>query len=579
MKFVNGWITKFESIIQTVFVIIWLSNLGPTDAYFSIYAIIAAISLYLIFSEKNNRDLGCNKIVLPLILSALFSFAVFLANYPLFTTIGDPALIGRSTSIVVNIINSVLSLLGGSFVFYPIFVYVFNQLPVNTNTSYDVKWYHWAAVFASIVIINLCHLFLVEYPGNATEDTFTQISEMAIGVYSNFNTFWHTMIFQSVLSAGYHLFSDLNAAIALFCSLQMILLAALFTYCLMTIHALGAPRWLLIGTYVVYLIIPYNMALSITIWKDVLFAASTLGLLCSWIRIIRNIGKSSLLNYIVFGLSSLLYFLSRTNGWLIYFVAFLFVVVPLRKNKKFLITMGLMAFLGWILLNPMLSFLGISDSDVVESLSIPIQQVSRVIADGCDLTEEEEALVSKVCDLDDIPVLYTSWLSDPMKEQIRSHDITYFENHIDDFRSMWLRLGLRYPWEYVKAWVDQTKGYWNAGYDYFLYSETITDNPYGVVKSGGGNPIASLFRLYFGLSRHVIFFEPLHSIGLHVWIVVLCFVLNLYRRRQEACLCVPLLLLVVGLCCGTPVYSCFRYVYPLFISFPLIVSTSLFVKE
>lgn len=579
MKLVRSWVPKTVSVLQTVFIIIWLSNLGSTDAYFSIYAMIAAVSLYLIFTGKHYRNVCSKYNVLPLVISSVFSFAVYLANYPLFTTIGDPALIGRSTSIVVNLINSILSLFGGSCAFYPILVYIFSNLPFKSGDLYEVKRYHWVCVFGSIVVLNLVHLFLVEYPGNATEDTFTQISEMISGVYSNFNTFWHTMILRSVLTVGYGLFSDVNAAIAVFCFLQMILLAAVFTYCLMTVHALGAPRWLLIGAYIVYLIMPYNMALSITIWKDVLFAAATLGLLSSWIRILKNIGKSSVLNYIIFGLFSLLYFLSRTNGWMIYLVTFLIVIIPLRKNKKFLLTMGSLAVLGWILLNPMLSFLGVSDSDVVESLSIPIQQVSRVIADGCELTPEEESLLSKVADLEDIPDLYTSWLSDPMKEEIRSHDPAYFANHFDEFRSLWLRLGLRYPWEYVKAWVDQTKGYWNAGYDYFLYSETITVNPYGVEKTGGGNPIASLFRLYFGLSRHVIFFEPLHSIGLHVWIVVLCFILSIQHRRPESCLCVPLLLLVVGLCCGTPVFSCFRYVYPLFVSFPLILSATVFVKE
>ena len=422
-------------------------------------------------------------------------------------------------------------------------------------------------------------MFLVEYPGNATEDTFTQISEMASGVYSNFNTFWHTMLLRTILCVGYNIFGDLNASVALFCALQMALMAAAFTYCVVTMHALGVPKWFLVSSYLIFLLIPYNMAMSITIWKDVLFAASTLILLSSWIRIMKCIGKIPFINYVVFVLSSILFFLSRTNGWMIYLVTFLFALIPMRHHRRLIAVMGFLAVFGWFLLNPMLSMLGVTGSDTVESLSIPIQQVSRVIADGCDLSTEEEALLSRVVDLESVPERYTSWISDPMKEEIRSHDLSYFENNLREYRTLWFRLGLRYPWEYVKAWVDQTKGYWNAGYDYFLYAETITDNPYGVVKTGGGNLIASLFQLYFGLSRHVIFFEPLHSIGLHIWILVLCFVLNVKHRRKESILSVPLLLLVIGHCFGTPVYSCFRYVYPLFVSFPLIVSTAIFVKE
>lgn len=241
--------------------------------------------------------------------------------------------------------------------------------------------------------------------------------------------------------------------------------------------------------------------------------------------------------------------------------------------------MGTLAMIGWVLLNPALVVLGVSEGDIVESLSVPIQQVSRVISEGCSLTEEEEKLLSRVVDLEEVPDLYTNWLSDPMKVELRSKDPDYFESHLSEYRNLWLRLGMKYPWQYLKAWVDQTKGYWNGGYPYAMYSETITGNPYGLEKSASGNPVASLFRLYFGLSRHVIFFEPLHSIGLHVWITVLCFILNLKKKREQAVIMVPLLLLVLGLCFGTPVYCCFRYVYPLFVSFPLILAMTLHRNE
>lgn len=565
-----------------IFILIWLANLAVTDAYFSVYCIIAFLSFYLLIKNLQSVELEVNsRPVLVGCLSFVFSVLVLLANYELFTQIGDPALIGRSTSLLMNVINAVLSFIGGICVAYPIFKYVFGRFPVAHHSSLDVKRPRRLAVliFGSIVCINLIHLFLVEYPGNVTEDPFTQISEMVSGKYSNFNTYWHTILLRSILSLGYVLFSDINGAVSLFCVIQTLIMACAFTHCIMTMVHYGIPKPILLITYLIYALIPYNMALCITIWKDVLFAAGCLLMLSAWVRIMRKIGDNSLWNYLVFAFGSLLFLLSRTNGWIIYLVTFLITFVFIRKDKKFSIVMCIMAVLGWFLLNPMLSILNVSGGDLAESLSIPIQQVSRVIADGCELTEEEENLLSRVVDLEEVPELYTDWLSDPMKVELRSKDYNYFQEHISDYTKMWVRLGMKYPWEYVKAWVDQTKGYWNAGYDYALYSETVTDNPYGVQKTGGGNPIASLFRLYFGLSRHLIFFEPLHSIGLHVWIMIFCFLLNLVRKRAEWVLSVPMLLLVVGLWFGTPVYCCFRYVYPLFVSFPLLVSTALCSSE
>ena len=235
--------------------------------------------------------------------------------------------------------------------------------------------------------------------------------------------------------------------------------------------------------------------------------------------------------------------------------------------------------LCWVLCNPVLDALGVSGSDYTESLSIPLQQVSRAIADGCELNEEETELISRILDIEDVPSLYTNWLSDPIKVEFREHDLAYFEENTGAYAKLYIRLGLKHPGSYFRAWVDQTKGYWNGGYPYAMYSETVIDNPYGVVKADQGNIIARLFGLYFGLSRHVIFFEPLHSIGLHVWILILCTVINILKKRRSAVLSVPLLILVLGLWCGTPVYASFRYVYPIFITLPLIAASTMYSVE
>lgn len=574
-------LSKYFTLFRIVFSLIWLTLLSSTDSYFSIYVLIAFCSFYLLLKREAASTIHCVFSVFHFFLSVLFSGLVLLANYPVFTSIGDPALIGRSTSIIMNLINGLLAFVGGVCVFYPLVSFFLSRFPFDCSdpeNKKDSRYLPWF-IFGSLLFINLIHLFLVEYPGNLTEDSFTQISEMISGRYSNFNTYWHTMMLQAILTIGYGLFHDINAAVALFTVLQMILLTGAFTYCLMTLYHYGVPKSALWLFYLIYALVPYNLALSITVWKDVLFAASTLLLLCSWFRIMKGIGHSSLYNYIIFSFGSLIFFLSRANGWFIYLAAFFAVLACRRKNRMFLAWMGSFAVLGWFLLNPALTLLGVSGGDPVESFSIPIQQVSRVISDGCDISEEDEHLLSRIVDLEEVPSLYTSWISDPMKAEIRSKDPNYLIEHLGAYGKLWIRLGMKYPWSYVKAWVDQTKGYWNGGYDYFMYSETITDNPYGAEKTGGGNPIASLFRFYFGLSRHLIFFEPLHSIGLHIWILILCFILNLKRGVEQWVLSVPLLVLVVGLWAGTPVYSCFRYVYPIFVSMPLILSTALWKSK
>jgi len=573
MKFFS--VSNFLPYSQVVFTLIWLSLLGETDAYFSVYVIVAFISFFLQFRRLSSGPDHFRWGVVGL--STVFSFAVILANYPLFTTLGDPSLIAPSTSILMNVINGFLCLIGGICTFYPILHTFFLMFPICSCTNFvsekNAK-YLPVILFSVLMCLNLVHLIFVEYPGNMTEDTFSQISEMTSGSYSNFNTFWHTMILRFALIFGYGIFSDSNHAVAFFCILQMAILCAAFVHCTMTMVKFGIPKQFIVVSFLLYLLLPYHLAFSITIWKDVLFGAGCLLFLSSMLRIKNALGNI-LWNYVVFVLGSLLFILSRTNGWIIYLVSFLIFFGVFRKDRLFLAVMGGLALTGWFLLNPVLSMLHVSGGDVVESFSIPIQQISRVIADGRKLTDEETELLSYIVDLEEVPQLYVNWLSDPMKVEVRSKDYTYFQHHLKDYGALWIRLGFRYPWEYVKAWVDQTKGYWNAGYDYALYSETIIENPYGIEKIEGENLIATLFRLYFGLSRHLIFFEPFHSIGLHIWLLILCFLVNVAKKRTEWVLSVPLLILVVGLWAGTPVFCSFRYVYPLFVCFPLILSTTL----
>ncbi len=569
---------KVFPILKIVLAMIWLANLAHTEAYFSIYILIAFFSFYVSVKKPETGTPGRGGKQLVWILSGLFSLAVLLANYPLFTLVRDPARIGSSTNRMLNAVNTVFSLLGGYYVAKPILHWFFGRFPQSCHSWKKEKGERFlpAFFFLSIGAIHLLHLFLVEYPGNVTEDSFTQISEMVAGQYSNFNTFWHTMLFQGILRLGYGLFGNVNAAVALFCVCQVLVLAFAFTYCLMTLYRYGVPKSFLAAVYLIYAILPYNLALSITIWKDVLFGAGILLAISAAFRILEQLSSKSGKDYGVFVFGSLLMILSRTNGWVLALVFALSYGLFLRKNKCFLAVSTAVALVGWVLLNPMLSVLHISGSDKVESLSVPIQQVSRVVSEGCALTQEEEALLSQVVDLETVSRRYVNWLSDPMKVVVRDTNPGYLESHMGDYARLWFHLGLRHPAQYLKAWVDQTKGYWNAGYPYAMYSETVTENPYGVAKASNANPIASLYGIYAGLSRHIILFEPLHSIGLQVWLLVLCFCLNLTRKRQAAILCAPLLSIVVGLWFGSPVYCCFRYVYPLFLSMPLIFATAVY---
>ena len=227
-------------------------------------------------------------------------------------------------------------------------------------------------------------------------------------------------------------------------------------------------------------------------------------------------------------------------------------------------------------IRPLYDYHGVTQPDLVESLSIPVQQVARVIVEGCELTEEEAELIGRVVDIEEVPELYRSHISDNIKNEIRSKDNAYFEENAGQYLNLWLRLLMKHPVEFVKAWVDQTKGYWGGGFRNWMYGNFVNENDMGIAMKPQSNIVNRLFGLYFGLSRNLMLFEPLHSIGLHVWILAIAAFVALFRKRKEWILIAPLLAMVLTLLVATPVSGEFRYAYSLFTAFPLVICACLY---
>ena len=67
--------------------------------------------------------------------------------------------------------------------------------------------------------------------------------------------------------------------------------------------------------------------------------------------------------------------------------------------------------------------------------------------------------------------------------------------------------------------------------------------------------------------------------GLMLLCAVGCLVLNIKNKRTELVLAIPGIIILVGLWLGTPVYTEFRYAYPMILSIPLVLCTTLYHKD
>ena len=476
--------------------------------------------------------------------------------------------------------ESVCCLVGGYFLGEAVLVYLLDRLPFGSaKTERKHPAAVFFAVFGSIALLDLLYLFFDAYPGILTTDSVSTMKQiMGDRGYNNVMPYWHTITVQLFVRPALAVFGDVNAAVACFHVAQILFMAACFAYVITTLYQVHVPVWFLLGVYAVYAFQPHNIVYSVTLWKDIPFSGAAVLFITALYRLIKGIGKSRFWNYGAFILGALGLSLWRTNGWYAFLVTVLIMLVLMgRKQKKLLLVMTFVLILSWILIKPVLDSLNVAETNLVEAFGVPMQQVARVLAEGRELTEQEIYLLGEIFWLDKVPQMYDPLTVDPIKfETFRYDQVPFIREHAKEYLRLYISLGLRYPGDYLKAWVDETKGYWNGGYFFWIYTKKMGSNPYGIMNLVEENLIQKLFAAAFRYLEKPAFLQPLVSIGLHIWALVACTLVNALKKREEFLLSIPLLVLVAGLWLGTPVYSEFRYAYPFILSMPLILGVTVF---
>lgn len=555
--------------IQLILSLFWLTKMTYSNSYIVTYILVAVAGVFCLCQNRvcQNTLIGWRKAVV-LTCSVLFSVATSLANYDLFL----------STYQIVVILP--LSFLGAISLAWNILVFFYHyfQEKFSKESNSEIRQ-HTVGVFLcsfiAIVTLDCLFLFLADYPGTLTPDSLSQMNQLISGNYTNHHPFWHTVVIKFWIELGLKVFGNYNDAVALYSIWQIAFLALCFSYSVMTLYQARIPKCVILCVFCIFLLSPFNIAFSYTMWKDVVFGGAVLLFVTSLYRILKGIGKHHILNYLVFALAGIGFGVWRSNGWLASLAAFVLCFFFMKKDEKKVLIIWMMSLiLSWIMKGPILSGLNISQPDLVESLSIPVQQVARVINNECELTDEETYLISCVVDMEEVPGLFKPYISDPIKDEIRSKNNSYFEENILQYFKIWVKIGIRYPMEYIKAWVDQTKGYWNGGYSYWVMAGHIPDNEIGIYKTKVENLFSQKMWIMLYNTENIPELEIIFSIGFHVWLVAFAFTFNVICKRKEALLSVPILTIVLTLLVATPVFSEFRYAYTVFTTFPFILSVT-----
>ena len=425
----------------------------------------------------------------------------------------------------------------------------------------------------SFVICLTCWLpyFLYQYPGIMTPDSINQF-EQVLGLipYSNHHPIVHTLLIKAFYHLGLLFTSDMVAAFSFYTFFQMCFMAFSVSYLNKALKFFQVRTLICFVITLFYALVPYHAVYAVTVWKDILFAGFVLLFGCSMLCLSQKIKASTISLFI---LSGIMICLMRSNGWYGFLVSLPFLLYHYRaKAKIFFPALAAVLLIALVAKYPVMNSFHVIQPDLVESLAIPTQQVAAVLCNDRELTEEQLQLIEHVVDLTYIKELYNPFFADNIKELVRAGDQSYLESHKKEFFSLYLELGLTYPGDYLKAYIDETYGYWYPDSFYPVAdAEGVSATSLGVSHTPliGGPIVIKTKEIAIKLGSMLPMYSLLWSMGVAFWFFIFCVGCVIVRdERQKLVYFLPSFALYLTVLAATPVATEFRYVYFMIFSLP-----------
>lgn len=443
-------------------------------------------------------------------------------------------------------------------------------------------WQVW--LFYSLLIF-LCWMpvFLAYYPSVFAYDAEGQLYQVLAGDYSTHHPLLHTLFLGAFFRLGIAL-GSCSAGMAVHSVVQMALMAGAFGWALSFLYQRRVPGWVRVLLFLFFSFFPANPVLAMSTTKDVLFAAFVLlYTLCLYRmacgRDVRQGGKAQAV-YIVAGVLMLLF---RNNAVYAFIVSVPIVYAGLAERKRMYLRMTLLVFaLFGICAFSLKAVTHAQSGSPREMLSVPLQQMARTrvkAEEEIDPSLRQE--LEKYIPSEWVFAAYNPHLADPVKNRAVIHDDPA------GLIKTWIRLGLQHPAIYIDAFLDNSLGLW------YLW-DTSHAQVYGIGTESGFGYLSTDNRTMpagFEVEEHSllpglrVFMERivsdnaygripvvrlLFAPALYWWLLYLCLVTALYRKRYREIL--PVVFLVAY--CLTLLLSptvLVRYIYPLLVTIPVIL--------
>lgn len=436
-----------------------------------------------------------------------------------------------------------------------------------------------AGAVAGILLLAWLPYLIVFAPGSFTYDgTFQMDMWHGFAAPSDHHPWIMTAFMGMVFDAGRALGSD-NLGVALWVGLQSVVQAFALAASIASMRRMGAPKPALAAALAFFAIAPAWGAYAQAFLKDTLFAS----LFCLYVTLLvelwlgaRRDGRIGWKPYALVAAAGLALCLARHNGSFVVMLTLPFVVFALPRETRLKAVASCLAPLVICFAVTDLAYpaMGVAPAGKQETLGALFQQTARFVKEAPDdVTEGEKAAIGAVLDYEALPELYYGSRSDNVKATYTGND-----KALGAYLKAWAAMGLRHPGIYLDAFL-------NGCYGYFYADESWTHNTwdYRLYNYGPIPGIEDDFEVSYLFDDDVrgVLIEacnrwqntPLLGLtghcGLYTWLLLFAAGYLVHARRPKLAFALVPSIVLLLICCVSPVNGYLRYMLPIMAALPL----------
>lgn len=457
---------------------------------------------------------------------------------------------------------------------------------VSKICSYEKEQDERKIIIFWAVIIFLAWLpyYLSYYPGGVYADTLGSISFVMSDLLTNRHPFLYTMIIGLFMHIGETCGKDLTWSIGLFTAVQMLVMGCEFLYCISWMLRHRINRFARIASSLFWVFFSLIPLYSISVWKDTPFCMAVWFWMMFTVDLYLGINNGILRFKTVFGflLGGSLVAFTRNNGtYVVVLSVLVLTAVCLKKVRKDKcvrnVVFGSIAMVGIIIFiqGPFYNMVGIAQTETVENLGIPLQQIGAVVAYDGVITEEQKGIINNFIPYENIKEHYSPSLADNLKWYTELNG-QYLSEHKAEFLNIWIQLLRQNPSIYIKAYIMATLGFWDVDVttsDAYVQNFIWNDSA-GIVQK-------DYFSEWFGFSfRH--FVNPRHYISCawFFWIFFVASVFTMERYGERSIFAfTPQLGIWLTIMLATPIAVSLRYIAANMFTLPFVIIVPLLLER